>query len=128
MNSMPPTPQGIKPYLVHADPDKPHRCPACWRVAVRGGVLPWRSYTCCDCEDLSCGCGQRFARRPWLPYFDNEPGHPFRYAVRSAKDAAWMFGHRRRIWGLRVACAAPFQYIHDSLRASALSTKEGEPR
>lgn len=113
-----------KPYLVHADSDKPHRCPACWRVAVRGGVLPWRAYTCCDCDDPQCGCGQRFARRPWLPYLDNEPGRPFRYMARSVKDAAWMFGHRRRIWGFRVALAAPFLYAADSVRAITARTGE----
>jgi hypothetical protein len=106
-----------KPYVVHADSDKPHRCPACWRVAVDDGpVLPWRVYACCGCDDPSCGCGQRFARRPWLPYFDDEPGHPLRYVARAAKDGLWMFGHRRRIWGLAAAFGGAFRYVTDSAR------------
>ncbi|WNI19224.1 hypothetical protein [Actinacidiphila sp. ITFR-21] len=54
------------PYLVRADLDKPHRCPACWTSgaseATGRTVRVWRAYTCPH-------CGQRFARRPLLRWY-----------------------------------------------------------
>jgi hypothetical protein len=71
-----------RPWPVHADRDKPHRCPACWRVAVQDDFLPWVMYTCCGCADPGCGCGQQFSARPWLPGISGEPGHPIRNTLR----------------------------------------------
>jgi hypothetical protein len=96
----------MKPHLVHTDNDKPHRCPACWRVAVYDKPqLPWRVYTCCGCQDRSCGCGQRFAARPWLPYYPQDRGHLVRCLAQSCRETGWMFWFRWRNWGLRVALA-----------------------
>lgn len=64
------------PWTVHADSDKPHRCPNCWLVS---GWVPWKTMTCCNCNEPGCpgGCGQKYASRPWLPRWDEFPHKPW---------------------------------------------------
>lgn len=95
-----------KPWIVHADPDKPHRCPNCWLVS---GYVPWKIMTCCNCNEPGCpgGCGQRYASRPWLPYYSQEQGHPVKYTFWKAKEALWAFKLDKGIYG----CTSAFRNL-----------------
>jgi hypothetical protein len=78
------------PWLVHSDWDQPRRCPGCWSVAaVYASGRPmrrWRVYTCPK-------CGQRFARRPFLPWY---PGEEVALRER-AVFAAWRVTQEARL-------------------------------
>lgn len=85
-------------YLVRADLDKPHRCPSCYRSGASeatGWVIkPWHVYTCPY-------CGQRFARRLFLPV------HPegFHYSRRLRLElwsAHWFTRPLTKVWDLKV--------------------------
>jgi hypothetical protein len=95
-----------RPWPVHADRDKPHRCPACWRVAVQDDFLPWVMYTCCGCADPGCGCGQQFSARPWLPGISGEPGHPIRNTRHCAARSLAM-----TVWRLRKTMQRAGRYV-----------------
>lgn len=83
------------PYLVHADLDKPHRCPSCHRSGAsevtNWKVKVWRAYTCPH-------CGQRFARRLGLPWHPDGWSYRcstrieigwLRFVARPAERAYW---------------------------------------
>lgn len=90
----------VVPYLVRADLDKPHRCPACYRSGASEitdwRVKVWRTYEC-------PWCGQRFARRPLLPVHPDgwayswrvRYGAHFRHCVRYPVENAWWYVRTR---------------------------------
>jgi hypothetical protein len=94
------------PGLIHADSDKPHRCPACWSVTEDKVAL---------LRIMRCECGQRFAIRPWLPYADEDRQHPAVHMARAATkwlrdrhDDAGIYGWREaaRIFAVRAVCGS----------------------
>jgi ribosomal protein L37AE/L43A len=85
-------------YLVRADLDKPHRCPSCYQSGASQetdwAVKIWHAYTCPR-------CGQRFARRLFLPV--HPEGFHYGYRVRfSVWFRHWFINPLGKLWWLRL--------------------------
>lgn len=100
----------VVPWIVAADTNKAHKCPACGTYGginmqldehPMGGVRPWRVYECREQYptyegDIKAGCGQRFARRGVL--LPSHPTDPGRWA-RTRTFLGWTLRFRvKQVW------------------------------
>lgn len=98
------------PWKVHAKHYRSHRCPVCnsypaLRVLGRPSLaVTLRVYTCTEGEER---CGQRYARRPWLPSY---PGNGDRPApLRHLRQWRWLNYGLPHGWPL---CRLGIHYPH----------------